>query len=152
MWGLLKRYTKNSNRILGSSPRMWGLLLSWMAKLSMNTVHPHVCGVYGKGRLKSLLATRFIPTYVGSTLTSNRNGRRFVRFIPTYVGSTEKGYTLYYEHLRFIPTYVGSTILTKNNQTPLDGSSPRMWGLLTITPELGAPSTVHPHVCGVYEA
>ena len=55
---------------------------------SYPTVHPHVCGVYGKIAKLVNLDRRSIPPYVGFTSRSRHALSSIIRFIPTYVGFT----------------------------------------------------------------
>ncbi len=114
---------------IGSSPRVWGILLI-LSLLSLplrfiptcvgntrvrqsrhtgSAVHPHVCGEYSRICFPSLLALRFIPTCVGNT-QSHAGITCDLPVHPHVCGE-------------YVDTY---DILARNA-----GSSPRVWGIRT---------------------
>ena len=115
-------------------------------------------------------AMRFIPTYVGFTL-SRKTGAEFTTVHPHVCGVYVRLWLYICGIARFIPTYVGFTFLRFGARFAPYGSSPRMWGLaMATTCNAVAPrfiptyvgftggmaldamgGTVHPHVCGVYD-
>ena len=125
----------------GSSPRMWGLQICTNGKgthyrfiptyvgftargelsASGQSVHPHVCGVYGHNLYPCGGTGRFIPTYVGFTAYSRTAGQFLAGSSPRMWGlpsvpCRRPGSP------RFIPTYVGFTLkrVKKNVEIPSD--------------------------------
>ena len=131
MWGLPYIARSYSADPFGSSPRMWGLRLSEFRRHKHWPVHPHVCGVYARLFLNSSVLPTVHPHVCG-----------------VYCGNR----SLFPGERRFIPTYVGSTPAARATSGRNCGSSPRMWGLLFPCCKKNPGITVHPHVCGVYEA
>ncbi len=173
-------------RRLGSSPRMWGTpvrrvtgwQISWFIPThvgntmpcssagSWPTVHPHACGEHNTAGCAS-------PCLIGSS--------------PRMWG-TPDDVIAYRLHRRFIPTHVGNTakpkkLVSANSVHPHAcgehlpphllvqfpcGSSPRMWGTLSLSVwadresrfipthvgntytivQIASIHTVHPHACG----
>src|SRR5574340_948990 len=74
--------------MVGSSPRAWGIPLTWGKSPSEWTVHPHVRGEYGHLAMLRHSGWRFIPTCVGNTKPDRWGSYSIVRFIPTCVGNT----------------------------------------------------------------
>ena len=128
MRGAYNRPDRDNPRVIGSSPRAWGLR-----------------------RRGDLLAVdqRFIPTCVGLT--------QVLQFCPGpcsvhphvrgAYGIIEPGSK---DRPRFIPTCVGLTFGRSSHATPAGGSSPRAWGLLIRLDISFAFKSVHPHVRGAY--
>ena len=112
---------------------------------------------------------RFIPTYVGYTLsvfgldristsssphtwgipTAAVCGVAMVRFIPTYVGYTfsvlqARGEKLVHPHIRGVYFPQGVDDLLRH------GSSPHTWGIHEVAREIDRYMAVHPHIRGVY--
>ena len=133
-------------QMCGSSPRVWGSLVTRLAMSVTLPVHPHACGDHGLPRLSSRLSIGSSPRVWGS-LCIGVITRTGLRFIPTRVGITttfansSTSSTVHPHacedhsllsitivlHPRFIPTRVG------------------------ITPRSVFPSrrpSVHPHACG----
>ena len=172
----------------GSSPRMWGLLFRsvgssaefrfiptyvGLTKLyskigTQRTVHPHVCGAYSMNRWKYFIGFGSSPRMWG-LLFRWSIATRTRRFIPTYVGLTPaesevRSITAVHPHV--CGAYESLFVVAEC----LNGSSPRMWGLLKsirplmparrfiptyvgLTPLTASPpslDSVHPHVCGAY--
>ncbi len=165
MWGTLREMVdkKTSQRFI---PTYVGNSREWWSKWWPRSVHPHVCGELGQGMhldasspgssprmwgtlhcyADPVLALRFIPTYVGNSLSANRSassaavhphvcgelGGKYSRNINIYGSSPRMWGTLVMPGqsaivMRFIPTYVGNSLMAK--------------GFLL-------ECTVHPHVCG----
>ena len=154
--------------LLGSSPRVWGILAAELF------VSPDL---------------RFIPTRVGNTpvreqghevdgglsprvwgIRRRHSGlRNRARFIPTRVGNTcwRRGGR---DGLAVHPHACGEYAMAVDASMPEAGSSPRVWGILTLHPvgritarfiptRVGNTScsaataervSVHPHACGEY--
>ena len=113
-----------------------------------HSVHPHLCGAYVVGmdappvvggsspptwgirrvRGQERAERRFIPTYVGHTLSPSRIPRA-IPVHPHLRGAYSASLTTAAAFLRFIPTYVGHTFLACN---------------------LANDCTVHPHLGGAY--
>ena len=143
--------------MIGSSPRMWGIHLAGKECLPdlrfipthvgntalagpgcvTCTVHPHACGEY---RLISEIRTKILgssPRMWG--IREKRRGEaRHVRFIPTHVGNT---YILsgIMARTSVHPHACGEYNPSKVTQLPSIGSSPRMWGILSISAGVGWP-------------
>ena len=132
----------------GSSPRVWGILYSTAITAYPFSVHPHACGEYFVFEIWCAFLLRFIPTRVGNTLIFP------LLPIPSAVHPHACGE---YRALFFSSSFC-------------DGSSPRVWGILTIEDQEqifarfiptrvgNTPTntkkrswrTVHPHACGEY--
>ena len=115
----------------GSSPRAWGIRISFPDAFGNRLgSSPRAWGI-PKDDMIEELRERFIPTCVGHTLafhvshfqspvhphvrgayTISRHARRFIclRFIPTCVGHTNNAQTALFQQGRFIPTCVGHTL------------------------------------------
>ena len=112
------------------------------------------------------LHARFIPTPVGNT-TGSADARSGGRFIPTPVGNT----TATNPRLVQVPVHphaCGEHFALPKQLKPSHGSSPRLWGTLSLNRPEGCPvrfiptpvgntskvsrsslsSSVHPHACG----
>ena len=112
---------------------------------------------------------RFIPTYVGHTLTRPVDSFQPFRFIPTYVGHTTSSSTnehmlTVHPHIRgayrlarcmqalyswFIPTYVGHTALSTQALCAVR-FIPTYVGHTTFCRPRSAATWVHPHIRGAY--
>ena len=154
-----------------------------------HSVHPHLCGAYVVGmdappvvggsspptwgihrvRGQERAERRFIPTYVGHTLSPSRIPRAIPvhphlrgAYVPAGVltsglcGSSPPTWGIRFisqtltKSARFIPTYVGHTVRQHTMPSKMNGSSPPTWGIQTA-PELNGPTpTVHPHLRGAY--
>ena len=133
---------------LGSSPHAWGLLQQTGHGKKVQTVHPHMRGVYGNNAQDDDDTLRFIPTYVGVTCSSDSRlktttvhphmrGVYFVRLTRRRfpVGSSPHAWGLPFPReilgglQRYIPTCVGFTAGLLTADTSKTGTSPHAWGL-----------------------
>jgi len=96
------------HRLLGSSPRVWGILAISSEDAVPCSVHPHACGEYWFCARPDAVPTGSSPRVWGI--------RGFG------AGLTSTG--------RFIPTRVGNTEALMLKYTGKGGSSPRVWGIL----------------------
>ena len=155
------------DKMIGSSPRVWGTFLSSGGTGFSSTVHPHVCGEHSRYGEYAYSTSRFIPTCVGNILKLMKS-LESARFIPTCVGNMKlnelekRGGSVHPhvcgEHLttsckfhqpcRFIPTCVGNIQNISRPARNLTGSSPRVWGTYPPSNWISRKTTVHPHVCG----
>ena len=108
---------------------MWGLLHVSSSVLSIDTVHPHVCGAYFSRAALSASFSGSSPRMWGLLIY----------------------FRLFVFVVRFIPTYVGLTPL-KRSCTVFCSVHPHVCGAYTCQPcqSSGRPA-VHPHVCGAYQ-
>ena len=150
---------------------MWGLPEIHSPNGRLFSVHPHVCGVYVLLLYFRHYHVRFIPTYVGATVTVNvrtyncsvhphvcgvylLNGSRPViasAVHPHVCGVYESTATKVDRLQRFIPTYVGSTPSSGGNAWGGSAVHPHVCGVYELNVrKLKTTPAVHPHVCGVY--
>ena len=128
---------------------MWGLRNWRWSRQAAPAVHPHACGDYVALFVLGLLLGRFIPTRVGTTFSLRLTATTF---------------TVH-------PHACGDYVPQVARLYPVNGSSPRVWGLrcdetgstdphrfiptrVGTTLRLGAVvscDSVHPHACGDYE-
>ncbi len=173
---------------VGSSPRVWGILAGDPPKIDsirfiptcvgntrypwqsapLPTVHPHVCGEYSRWRYPETSPCGSSPRVWGirrMRFAISGNGR----FIPTCVGNTERDNGAYTGHTVH-PHVCGEYYFSKSFFVRMNGSSPRVWGILgqkvfSKRVERFIPTcvgntycisksilrcSVHPHVCGEY--
>ena len=133
----------------GSSPRVWGIPLieqifrachrfiptcvgnTWTnwTFWQFTAVHPHVCGEYvSAGILKARAIFGSSPRVWGIPWASYP----CVWAVPVHPHVCGEYYcfvALDSPFVRFIPTCVGNTSITTIIQAPVDGSSPRVWGI-----------------------
>ncbi len=150
----------------GSSPRVWGTPLPlFLVSLPdrfiptgvgntyqstpypvNRTVHPHGCGEHWRTHQYSLLGGGSSPRVWG-TLKKARLIKSARRFIPTGVGNTSTRLCPHPkktvhphgcgEHISVAPYYIERC-----------GSSPRVWGTLSVVDPIHVLGAVHPHGCG----
>ena len=139
-------WLRSSTSPLGSSPRMWGTLVSASVHAvrirfipthvgntaarspgSLETsVHPHACGEHPGHPPDPVLVAGSSPRMWGTRpgCTASRGSRRF---IPTHVGNTSRGGRC--PRLRTVhPHACGEHGITVRCLRVRTGSSPRMWG------------------------
>ena len=112
-------------------PTHVGQTSSARPRLRSASVHPHTCGADYKGGpvLYQLLPVH--PHTCGADLSTPPILTGIPRFIPTHVGQT-LSYDEVFCVYRFIPTHVGQTTKTALNYGIKTGSSPHMWGRLSL--------------------
>ena len=112
----------------GSSPRLWGIRLPMVWLVVPWAVHPHACGAYGSYRLHMMQVRGSSPRLWGI------RGAKIVvkinnRFIPTPVGHTPVPFSP-----RIVtsvhPHACGAYLFRFVTIAVIDGSSPRLWGIL----------------------
>ncbi len=132
-------------------------------------VHPHACGEHNSAYLDDSISSGSSPRMWGTRpVRASVPPRR--RFIPTHVGNTpplRQGDPF----LRVHPHACGEHTRSPQQRLCISGSSPRMWGTLSLLSRLGiecrfipthvgntfdpgmSPSerSVHPHACGEHE-
>ena len=110
----------------GSSPRVWGALLSPPMMWWTTLAHPHVCGEHGRvvywGDQKSGSSPR-----VWGAHHSRKYRKRTRRLIPTCVGSTSPNAYHAQEGLAH-PHVCGEHSPQARHIARVTGSSPRVWG------------------------
>ena len=157
-------------RLVGSSPRVWGIPMKDAVIKLFLAVHPHVCGEYLVADEITGAFTRFIPTCVGNTFDNCKDWWDH-SVHPHVCGEYVENHNFFYTSTRFIPTCVGNTIIHLVRVSASNGSSPRVWGILEVpclafnayagsSPRVWGirpcPESrqrmgpVHPHVCGEY--
>ena len=111
-------------------PTYVGHTSSFRPKYVLIAVHPHVCGAY---LLRSVISVSLLGS--SPRMWGIRIKLKFIklikRFIPTYVGHTPRMGTA----RRFKPVHphvCGAYAITRLKAAFDTGSSPRMWGILTI--------------------
>ena len=173
-------------RSSGSSPRVWGTRISSAGRYTIgwfiptgvgntrrrqlrrcaSSVHPHGCGEHGVDRIKLRLQLGSSPRVWGTPISGNA-AIDIQRFIPTGVGNT----LVKTASSRFgtvHPHGCGEHAARCLARRITRGSSPRVWGTLTLplkerreerfiptgvgntaisSPDIW-PVTVHPHGCG----
>ncbi len=101
-------------------------MLSILAVLAANSVHPHICGEHYSG-------SEFNYKYNGSsphmwgTSTLNLDGKGRARFIPTYVGNIDKA-KIPAKIPSVHPHICGEHFSGISKNLDFFGSSPHMWG------------------------
>ena len=174
----------------GSSPRVWGIPgitegphsggrfiptrvgnTPWLRRYhGQPAVHPHACGEYVEALQQLRKGHGSSPRVWGiPALPSARIRRR--RFIPTRVGNTPvaaPGPQVSTVH----PHACGEYYASASRTSCAPGSSPRVWGILHISPECSRDrrfiptrvgntmvnrgswlrTLVHPHACGEYSS
>ncbi len=71
----------------GSSPRVWGILITCSASRALSAVHPHACGEYPRVIVTDPTSSGSSPRVWG-ILFAIQMVIKFLRFIPTRVGNT----------------------------------------------------------------
>ena len=114
--------------LTGSSPRMWGTLKRLPYNSTINPVHPHGCGEHSKSSFSISVFCGSSPRMWG-TLCGSSSYSIHRRFIPTDVGNTKDRHR---RHRRRAvhPHGCGEHLSSAGRASPLQGSSPRMWGTL----------------------
>ncbi len=154
--------------VVGSPPRVWGILDVIPPGSTNYTVHPHACGEYT--RIAGWLGdSSGSPPRVWGIRSPLHHHQRPDGSPPRVWGirSPPRRRTL---SSRFTPTRVGNTLVTllgviigygspprvwgirlgKKPSPKGDGSPPRVWGILSNVECPSVPSAVHPHACGEY--
>ena len=93
---------------LGSPPRVWGILVCTLSRLSCPAVHPHVCGEYDFILIWWHIYRWFTPTCVGNTWAYGSLAKLMPGSPPRVWGIRETVLNLI-EIGRFTPTCVGNT-------------------------------------------
>ncbi len=137
-----------------------------------DSVHPHVCGEYGYNKQGAQMNGRFIPTCVGNTQDDIRDipdltvhphvcGEYiFIIFILLAMMSVHPHVCGEYANRDWSklwgdgssPRVWGILDYQYGLQYVLYGSSPRVWGIPFLLFVVGRLCSVHPHVCGEYDA
>ena len=157
-----------SRQFVGSSPRMWGILVviklhaarvrfipthvgNTRAKAGapvMPSVHPHACGEYlFLGLLHGHIAGSSPRMWgIPPWLTAWMRARRF---IPTHVGNTSSMSSVGMQNAVH-PHACGEYYFRVLEPGSYVGSSPRMWGIQALKRLKALLKPVHPHACGEY--
>ena len=165
MWGTLYFFFPKYG-LLRFIPTCVGNTLKFSTLSLRMSVHPHVCGEHMEHKFPGWNSGGSSPRVWG-TRWRESSLKTITRFIPTCVGNTKKdaekvGYRTVHPHV------CGEHPEILCDQEHNNGSSPRVWGTLTITKLHSVISrfiptcvgntseplrtrlltTVHPHVCG----
>ena len=145
---------------------MWGTFAGKIGRQSSLPVHPHVCGEHYSENLVLVAIDGSSPTRVGN-IQSARSDQCLHRFIPTRVGNILKctraaSFRTVHPHAcgehaaawdwcarpAVHPRRVGNIISASKSRPASIGSSPRVWGTLSVGASMGPYHAVHPHACG----
>ena len=137
----------------GSPPRVWGIPdLSPMPGSRMSTVHPHVCGEYGQLRSTCRACICGSPPRVWGILTRSPVQLASFTVHPHVCGE----YRLCLHHgidASGSPPRVWGIHAARTSVADLmHGSPPRVWGIRCCSWLHCSCVSVHPHVCGEYDA
>ena len=111
----------------GSSPRVWGILITCSASRALSAVHPHACGEYPRVIVTDPTSSGSSPRVWGIPVCAVRKSSSR-RFIPTRVGNTrycEENPVRRTVHPHACGEYPCRGIIV---DSPC-GSSPRVWGI-----------------------
>ena len=97
-------------------------------------VHPHGCGEHSNSPLHRLFNNGSSPRMWG-THTLPKSPPDELRFIPTDVGNTGWG-PIYRRRISVHPHGCGEHLISAVGVSLWLGSSPRMWGTLSLNPTL----------------
>ena len=169
MWGILGKCYRcpAQPRFI---PTHVGNTCSFNRQPCRDSVHPHACGEYWNHEARRPVKYGSSPRMWGIQFPAPPQIMAR-RFIPTHVGNTNPIETLMgYEKVH--PHACGEYIKIHHSHNTKQGSSPRMWGIPSMLPNVEAgrrfiPThvgntdiwssaeegrSVHPHACGEYQS